>query len=61
MRLPSETMWRAARKRQLPLSQKEIRDILEQMSEEGLVKITRGRGGSRITVIGQRMWENKEE
>ena len=56
-----ETMWRAARKRQLPLSQKEIRDILEQMSEEGLVKITRGRGGSRITVIGQRMWENKEE
>ena len=54
-----ETMWRAARKRQLPLSQKEIRDILEQMSEEGLVKITRGRGGSRITVIGQRMWENR--
>ena len=36
-----------------------IPDILIQMDAEGIAKVTRGRGGSRITENGQRMWENR--
>ena len=54
-----EAMLRTARARRFPISQKEIRDILIQMDAEGIAKVTRGRGGSRITENGQRMWENR--
>ena len=56
-----ESMLKAARARRFPISQKEIRDTLARMEREGLVKITRGRGGSRITETGQRMWENRTD
>lgn len=52
-----ETILAAAKEKHLPLSQKEIRSILSDMSESGLVKISRGRGGSRITPAGRALWE----
>ena len=56
-----EGILKAARARRFPISQKEVRDLLTQMEAEGLVKVTRGRGGSRITENGQRMWENRKK
>ena len=55
-----ETILQKARERKLPISQKEIRDLLQKMEREGIVKVTRGRGGSRITETGQRIWENHD-
>ena len=55
-----ETILKKARERKLPISQKEIRDLLQKMEQEGIVKVTRGRGGSRITETGQRIWENHD-
>ena len=56
-----EALWEAARKYHFPLSQKEIRDLLAEMSREGLVKVSRGRGGSRITPLGRKLWEARKE
>lgn len=39
------------------LSQKEIRTILLSMAESGIVKVNKGRGGSRITLNGRKLWE----
>lgn len=52
-----ETILSSARQLHLPLSQKEVRLILGKMSEQGLVKVGRGRGGSRITPEGRMLWE----
>lgn len=41
----------------LPTSQQEIRNILSQMAEKGLARVSRGRGGSRLTLEGRRFWE----
>lgn len=49
-----------AKKRHLPLSQKEIRTILAELSARGLAKIARGRGGSRITPAGREFWEQNQ-
>ena len=52
-----EAILQAAKSQHFPLSQKEIRDILEEMSKTGMVKVSRGRGGSRITPLGRSVWE----
>lgn len=54
-----EAMLKNARDTHIPLSQKEIRDILEQMAGRGLAKVGKGRGGSRITLAGRRLWEER--
>ena len=38
-------------------SQQEIRSILSRMAERGLVRVTRGRGGSQLTAEGRRLYE----
>ncbi len=53
-----ETLLRKAREAHFPLSQREVRDILEDMAAQGLVKVSRGRGGSRLTPKGRTLWEN---
>lgn len=52
-----EYLLKEAKERHLPISQHEIRRILERLSNLGLVRVTRGRGGSRITPEGWEMWE----
>ena len=47
-----------AREAFLPTSQQEIRSVLAQMAEQGLVRISRGRGGSQLTADGRRLYEN---
>ena len=42
----------------LPTSQQEIRSVLAKLSEEGLVRVSRGRGGSQLTAEGRRLVEN---
>lgn len=51
----------AARQQHFPISQKEVRTILSEMAENGLVKIGRGRGGSRITPAGRTLWEHQNQ
>ena len=41
----------------VPTSQQEIRAVLAQMAEEGLVRVSRGRGGSQLTAEGRRLYE----
>ena len=48
-----------ARSAGLPVSQKEVRDILADMAERGLVRVGRGRGGSRLMPEGRRLWEER--
>ncbi|MCC8026439.1 MAG: sigma 54-interacting transcriptional regulator [Clostridium sp.] len=55
-----EGILKAARDICLPLSQKEVRTVLSFMAERGIAKVSKGRGGSRITPIGQNMWEQYE-
>jgi len=52
-----ERILKAAKSNYIPLSQKEIRDILNYMACNGIAKVSRGRGGSRITLIGRNKWE----
>lgn len=42
----------------LPTSQQEIRNLLAIMAEKGLARVSRGRGGSRLTLEGRKLWEN---
>ena len=46
----------AAKERYIPASQKQVRDILKDLSEQGLAVTGRGRGGSRITGRGRNCW-----
>lgn len=46
-----------ARAAMVPLSQKQVRELLESMDREGLASVGRGRGGSRITLSGSKLWE----
>ena len=41
----------------LPTSQQEIRSILARMAQQGLVRVSRGRGGSQLTPEGRRLFE----
>lgn len=52
-----EAILEAARQSHFPLSQKEVRDLLALMAQEGIAKVGRGRGGSRITPQGRKIWE----
>lgn len=52
---------RMAKKYHIPLSQREVRELLNRMADEGLVKTGRGRGGSRITSFGRLLWEKRPE
>lgn len=56
-----EYLLKEAKERHLPISQHEIRQTLELLSNLGLVRVTRGRGGSRITPQGWEMWERLGE
>lgn len=49
-----------ARQHHLPLSQQEIRGILAELAQRGLVKVGKGRGGSRITPQGRKLFESGE-
>lgn len=53
-----EALLQKAREAHIPLSQQEIRGILTGMAEQGLVRVSRGRGGSRLTPAGRALWEN---
>ncbi len=53
-----ETLLKKAREAYIPLSQKEVRDILADMASQGLVRVSRGRGGSRLTPKGRALLEN---
>lgn len=55
-----EMILEAARQQNVALSQKKIRDILALMAQKGFATVSRGRGGSRITETGQKMWENNQ-
>ena len=55
-----ESILAAAREAVFPLSQKEVRGLLEEMEREGLAKIGRGRGGSRITPAGMELWKKRQ-
>ena len=52
-----EKLLEMARSRHLPVSQREVRLALAELSARGLVKVGRGRGGSRITPAGRAQWE----
>ena len=59
-----ESLLKQAREAHIPLSQREVRDILADMAAQGLVRVSRGRGGSRLTPKGRARWEmvqNKED
>lgn len=53
-----ETLLRQAREARVPLSQREVRDILADMAARGLARVSRGRGGSQLTPKGRALWEN---
>lgn len=55
-----EMILETARQQNVALSQKKIRDILALMAQKGFATVSRGRGGSRITETGQKMWENNQ-
>ena len=55
-----EMILETARQQKATLSQKKIRDILALMAQKGFATVSRGRGGSRITETGQKMWENNQ-
>lgn len=52
-----EKIYQSAKACYLPLSQKQIRDILKRLSEEGLIVSGKGRGGSRMTPKGRMLWQ----
>lgn len=53
-----DTLLELARDIHLPLSQQEVRNILKEMAEKGLVRVSRGRGGSQLTPEGRDYWLN---
>lgn len=61
MSIGRERILAEARERYLPVSQKEVRDILADMAREGLVSVGRGRGGSRLMPAGRELWERRQK
>ncbi|HRY54952.1 MAG TPA: sigma 54-interacting transcriptional regulator [Spirochaetia bacterium] len=53
LRLGRRSLYQAAKERHLYLSEQEIRSALKRLEEEGLVAIKPGKGGTRITRLGQ--------
>ncbi|MBP3509763.1 MAG: sigma 54-interacting transcriptional regulator [Oscillibacter sp.] len=50
-----------AREFHIPLSQQEVRAILSDMAEQGLARVSRGRGGSQLTPKGRELWEKVKD
>ncbi len=59
--LGREKLLAKARECYLPMSQQEVRNILTEMAEKGLARVSRGRGGSRLTLQGRQLWENRQK
>lgn len=55
-----EKLLAKAKEQYFLLSQKEIRAILKDMEKKGLVKVQKGRGGSRLTLEGKEYYECRE-
>ena len=53
-----EKILEAARAAYFPLSQQELRAMLAEMAQQGLVRVSRGRGGSQLTPEGRKLAEN---
>ncbi|WP_409967004.1 hypothetical protein RFF05_10215 [Bengtsoniella intestinalis] len=56
-----DTLLQLAQDIHLPLSQQEVRTLLKEMDAEGLVRVSRGRGGSQLTLAGRDLWLNGQE
>ena len=56
-----EKLLQKAREARVPLSQREVRDILADMASRGLARVSRGRGGSRLTPKGRELWEHSQQ
>lgn len=54
-----DAILKKAKECHLPISQQEVRRILAEMAKKDLVRIGRGRGGSRLMPEGRKMWEEK--
>lgn len=52
-----EKLLKKAREAHIPISQHEVRTILSDMASRGMVRISKGRGGSQLTLKGREMWE----
>lgn len=53
-----EKILEAAKKEHIPMTQKQVRNLLNELAKEGLIEVGRGRGGSRITEKGLKMVGN---
>lgn len=53
-----EKLLAKARECHLPVSQQEVRNILAEMADKGFARVSRGRGGSRLTLQGRQLWED---
>lgn len=47
-----EKILEAAKKDHISITQKQVRDLLDELAKEGLIQVGRGRGGSKITEKG---------
>lgn len=56
-----EGILECAKKEKFFLSQIGVRTILGILKEYGLARVSRGRGGSRMTCLGREIWENRED
>ena len=54
-----EKILEAAKKDHIPMTQKQVRELLDELAKEGLIQVGRGRGGSRITEKGLQKLINK--
>ena len=54
-----EKILEVAKKDHIPMTQKQVRDLLDELAKEGLIQVGRGRGGSRITEKGLQKLINK--
>ena len=59
--LGREKILARARECHFPVSQQEVRSVLSEMSKQGLARVSRGRGGSRLTPKGRRLWEDHQD
>lgn len=57
MGIGREHILREAKDSHIPMSQQEVRNILAKLAQMELAKVSRGRGGSRITLKGREIWE----
>lgn len=55
------TLLQEARQQSIPVTEQEIRDMLQTLNRLGLVSVSRGRGGSRLTREGQSLFQSFHE